>query len=196
MKTNRMLATALAGTLGVVVAGAMVYANRSQPTADDLKAGALTALRAANADWATLDRDAHGTWSAHVLRSNGSITDVRMDDRFRVIGVDDAAMAVVASTQAPASGTRDDDYEAPIPASDTERAGKAALEAVGGGTVESVDRDGEAGATWEVEVTKTDGSKVDVLLDAGFRVISVGGEQEPNEGPDDSADDDNGQNDD
>ena len=195
MKPNRMLATALAGALGAVVAGALAYANRSQPTADDLKSGALTALRAANAEWATLDRDAHGTWNAHVLRSNGSITDVRRDDQFRVIGVDDAAMAVVASTQATASSARDDDHESPIPAADQERAGKAALEAVGGGTVESVDRDGEAGATWEVEVTKTDGNKVDVLLDAEFRVISVGGEQEPNEGPDDSADDDNGQHD-
>jgi len=72
----------------------------------------------------------------------------------------------------------------PKGSADYERASKAALEATGGGTVQDVDRDSEGGATWEVEVIKTDGTQVDVLLDGQFRVMSVGAEQEPNERPD------------
>jgi peptidase YpeB-like protein len=196
MKRNQMKAMGMVVVIAAAGASAMAFASGigSNPTAADLQDGALRALRAAGAEWATLDRDAAGSWNAHVLRADGSITDVRLDDQLRVVGVADAAVA--ASASVPAQAASDDDYEAPIAASDIERAGKAALDAVGGGTVKSVDRDREGGATWEVEVTKTDGTEVDVLLDAQFKVIRVGGEQEPNEGPDDASDDDNGQHDD
>ena len=54
-----------------------------------------------------------------------------------------------------------------------ERATAAALDATGGGRANSVEPDSEAGATWEVEVTKRDGSTVDVRLDASYRVVVV-----------------------
>lgn len=38
-------------------------------------------------------------------------------------------------------------------------------------------RDSEGGASYEVEVTREDGSTVDVRLDDGFEVIAVEGEQ-------------------
>ena len=46
------------------------------------------------------------------------------------------------------------------------QAGDAALKATGGGTLGQIERDGEKGATYEVEVNKADGSQVDVRLDA------------------------------
>ena len=49
----------------------------------------------------------------------------------------------------------------------------AALAETGGGRVNAVERDSEHGATWEVEVTKLDGSTVDVRLDAGCECASV-----------------------
>ncbi len=55
----------------------------------------------------------------------------------------------------------------------------AALEATGGGTAHSVERDGEDGATWEVEVTRTDGTTVDVRLDESFGVVVIEGDGEP-----------------
>ena len=76
----------------------------------------------------------------------------------------------------------------PRGSADWEKASKAALEATGGGTVQDVDRDSEGGATWEVEVIKSDGTQVDVLLDGQFRVMSVGPEREPSEPADDSDD--------
>ena len=59
-----------------------------------------------------------------------------------------------------------------------ERAAAAALDATGGGRANSVEPDSEAGATWEVEVTKRDGSTVDVRLDASYRVVVIEVESE------------------
>jgi len=59
-----------------------------------------------------------------------------------------------------------------------DRAVRAALEATGGGTAGGVERDGEAGAVWEVEVHETNGSVVDVRLDANYRVVVIDGDQE------------------
>jgi outer membrane lipoprotein SlyB len=41
-----------------------------------------------------------------------------------------------------------------------------------------VERDGENGATWEVEVTKTDGKTVDVRLDESYELVVVEGDDE------------------
>jgi uncharacterized membrane protein YkoI len=49
----------------------------------------------------------------------------------------------------------------------------AALKVTKGGEVNAVERDGEQGATWEVEVTKPDGSTVDVRLDASYELVTV-----------------------
>jgi hypothetical protein len=58
------------------------------------------------------------------------------------------------------------------------RAVKAALDATGGGTVGGVERDGEDGAVWEVEVHETDGSVVDVRLDEHYQVVVIDGDSE------------------
>lgn len=57
------------------------------------------------------------------------------------------------------------------------KAREAAL-AITGGTANSVERDGENGATWEVEVTKPDGSTVDVRLDANYKHVVTEGDGE------------------
>ena len=58
------------------------------------------------------------------------------------------------------------------------QAKQAALEATGGGTVNSVESDSENGATYEVEVTKPDGNTVDVRLDDAFKVVVIEGDGE------------------
>ena len=45
-------------------------------------------------------------------------------------------------------------------------------------TANSVERDTENGATWEVEVTKPDGKTVDVRLDENFKLVVVEGDSE------------------
>jgi hypothetical protein len=61
------------------------------------------------------------------------------------------------------------------PAAD--RAREAAL-AHHPGTANAVERDGENGATWEVEITGKDGKTVDVRLDENYKVVVVEGDGE------------------
>ena len=58
----------------------------------------------------------------------------------------------------------------------------AALGATGGGTANSVERDSENGATWEVEVTRPDGSTVDVRLDRAYGVVVIEGDTDTGNG--------------
>ena len=55
---------------------------------------------------------------------------------------------------------------------------RAALEATHGGTANSVESDSENGATYEVEVTTTDGDIVDVRLDENYQVVVIEGDSE------------------
>ena len=94
-----------------------------------------------------------------------------------------AAGAVVAlaaggagAALAMAGGGDDGDQQAAGPGADRARA--AALVAVPGGTANAVERDGENGATWEVEVTRPGGGTVDVRLDAGYKVVVIEGDTE------------------
>ena len=61
------------------------------------------------------------------------------------------------------------------PAADKARA--AAL-AEHPGTANSVERDSENGATWEVEITGNDGKTVDVRLDQNYKVVTIEGDHE------------------
>ena len=82
--------------------------------------------------------------------------------------------AVAVGGVATASG---DDGDETVTGPGAERATAAALEVMHGGTANSVERDSENGATWEVEVTK-DGRTVDVRLDERFVVVVVVGDSE------------------
>ncbi len=75
--------------------------------------------------------------------------------------------------------------------SDIDRASAAALAAVGEGKVTDTEKGDEEGA-YEIEVTKDDGTEVDVHLDDSFQVISVESEADDADEADeaDGADDD------
>ena len=70
------------------------------------------------------------------------------------------------------------DSEGTLSGPQAKQAVTAALEATGGGTANAVERDNEAGATWEVEVTKPDGTTVDVRLDDNFSLLQIDGDNE------------------
>ena len=59
-----------------------------------------------------------------------------------------------------------------------DQAKAAALRITQGGHANAVERDSENGATWEVEVTKPDGSTVDVRLDQNYQLVVVEGDSE------------------
>ena len=75
------------------------------------------------------------------------------------------------------------DSEEQLTGPDAEKAKSAAIEAVGGGTVTEVERDDGTGTgAFEVEVTRDDGSQLEVHLDGDYNVV---GQQADEDGPND-----------
>jgi uncharacterized membrane protein YkoI len=81
-----------------------------------------------------------------------------------------AALALAAGGVGVAVAGDGDDAEAPIRGSALEKASAAALEHTGGGRVTETEV-GDEESLYEVEVTRDDGSRVDVQLDRGFDVV-------------------------
>jgi hypothetical protein len=93
------------------------------------------------------------------------------------------ALALGGAAIAKATGAFDDgDAGTGGPAA--ERAKAAALAITGGGSANAVERDSENGATYEVEVTRKDGTTVDVRLDESFELVVIEGDSEGNDSPD------------
>ena len=99
------------------------------------------------------------------------------------------ALAVGGATIAGATGGGDDDgSDKPIAGQALDRASAAALDHTGGGKVTETESGDEEGA-YEVEVTRADGSQVDVHLDKAFNVLSQADDNDRG-GEDDSGDKD------
>ena len=81
-----------------------------------------------------------------------------------------AVLAVGGTALASGSG---DDGDGSVIGDQADHATRAALAATHGGTANAVERDGENGATWEVEVTRPDGKTVDVRLDENYQVVVI-----------------------
>jgi hypothetical protein len=95
--------------------------------------------------------------------------------KFLLVGGAVAALGTGGAAVAGAAGGEDGEAQATGPAADKAR--QEAL-AITGGTANSVEQDGENGATWEVEVTKPDGQTVDVRLDEQYRLVVIEGDSE------------------
>ena len=109
--------------------------------------------------------------------------------RGRIVGVvAGAALVVGGVTGGVVAAGGGDDNEAPITGVALERASEAALEFVGEGRVTETEVDDED-AKYEVEVTRDDGSEVDVHLNADFTVVGAeneaAGEDDDGDGDDD-----------
>ena len=91
-----------------------------------------------------------------------------------VIAVLAAGGAAIAGATGGGNGDGGDkgEKETPITGSALDRASQVALEEVGSGRVTQTEAGDEEGA-YEVEVTKADGSQVDVHLDKRFAVIDA-----------------------
>jgi hypothetical protein len=91
-----------------------------------------------------------------------------------------------------ANATMGDDG-APLTGTKLQRASAAALEAAGGGRVTETEHESEEGASYEVEVTKPDGSQVEVLLDESFNVVAVEGDRDEPGDTEESGDSESGE---
>jgi uncharacterized membrane protein YkoI len=94
------------------------------------------------------------------------------------IAVGGAVFALSAvGVGAAVAGSQSGDAKEQVSGPGADKARQAAL-ANHPGTANAVERDSENGATWEVEVTGTDGKTVDVRLDANYKVVAVEGDGE------------------
>ena len=93
-----------------------------------------------------------------------------------------AALVLGSVAIAGSAGVFDDDGEAQLTGPSADRAKAAALKITGGGRANTVERDSENGATYEVEVTRPDGKTVDVRLDASYDRVAVEGDSEDDDG--------------
>ena len=105
-----------------------------------------------------------------------------MNAKLRTILIAAAVAALAGGGVAIAGATGGDDrdgteVERPISGAALERASAAALEHTRGGRVTETEAGDEEGA-YEVEVTRADGSQVDVHLDRSFRVIGEEADEE------------------
>lgn len=87
-----------------------------------------------------------------------------------IIGASALAAAAALGTGVAIAGSDDDATERPISGEARHKAEAAALEYTHGGRVTGTE-EGDEESLYEVEVTKADGSQVDVQLDKDFKVV-------------------------
>jgi uncharacterized membrane protein YkoI len=157
------------------------------PAADRAERAALARFPGARVTSVERDGDGNARWEAEVTRPDGSTVDVALDRDYRIVAIDEESGrdddsdddaderggddADERGDDADERGDDDADARATGPAA--ERAGAAALARFPGGRVTSIERDADGGAVWEVEVTRSDGSSVDVDVDAAMRIVAV-----------------------
>ena len=98
--------------------------------------------------------------------------------RTRIMLAAASAAALTGGGIAVAAGGDDDHTERPITGTALEHAREAALDHVGDGRVRATEAGDEEGA-YEVEVTRADGTQVDVHLNRRFEILNTRDEDEP-----------------
>jgi hypothetical protein len=88
-----------------------------------------------------------------------------------------ASVLVLGVGGAGVAGATGDDDSHPITGKALDEASATALEATGGGTVSETEV-GDEESYYEVEVTKADGSQVDVQLDRGLNLVGQSADSE------------------
>jgi hypothetical protein len=96
-----------------------------------------------------------------------------MGTKSKLLAAIGAAAALAGGAVGVAKGVSgsSDDVRATGPEADKAKA--AALKAVGGGRVVSVEREDEARSAWEVEVVRRDGTEVEASLDSAYKPVAV-----------------------
>jgi hypothetical protein len=90
--------------------------------------------------------------------------------KLAIVGAVCVAAAAIGGGAALASGSGDDGDGTPITGADLAKAKAAALAYTGEGKVTGTEA-GDEESAYEVEVTRPDGSQVDVQLDESFHVV-------------------------
>lgn len=138
--------------------------NQGQVTREQAERAALAAIGEGRVTWVGAEDDRGAAWEVEITRPDGSEVDVLVAADGSIV----AAVEPVASSRDDNAGTTD----SPGDRVTRQEAERLAVEAVGGGDVTWSGPEDDRGAAWEIEVTRPDGSEVDVLIDADGNVVS------------------------
>jgi len=150
--------------------GTAAHEDAEKPVTGDAatkaKAAAVTAVGSGTAGDVTTDFRGDG-YEVTVTKSDGSTVEIHLDSSFNV-------MQGGHGFGGPAHGTAaHEDAEKPVTGDAATKAKAAAVTAVGNGTAGDVTSDFQ-GDGYEVTVTKSDGSTVEIHLDSSFNVQQGG----------------------
>ena len=197
MKTRRMKIAAAIALLAAFALGGAAFAgaggtfdNEESLKGNELEQASAAALKATGGGTVNeTERDSEkgAVYEVEVTKPDGSTVDVRLDGSYGVVVIDsDSEEADEGDGEEQAD---EDDGEESLQGNERTQAEAAALKATGGGTVKGSERvSEEGGVTFKVDVTKPDGSTVDVELDASYGVVATDSDSEP-----DDADDEGGE---
>lgn len=184
LRSKRVLIPAIA-TVAVLGVGATVWTataddNLEGGERDRVAAAAVEAAGGGEAVDVESSDDRGEAYEVEVRREDGTEVDVALDENLEVVrqdeeGDDDGDDDGDSPDDDADEGTDDDGKDADDRVlGDAERADaeKAALAAVGGGTVIQVEASDDTGEAYEAEVRDRDGAEWDVVLDADFNVLS------------------------
>jgi uncharacterized membrane protein YkoI len=121
--------------------------------------------------------DASGAaYEVHVTKTDGSEVEVLLDSSFNVVKTQASPQGPHGHGHGGPGDGRGPDAEPELTGDALTKATDAAKAEVPGGTVwraSKEDPNDPSGAAYEVHVTKTDGSEVEVLLDSSFNVVKT-----------------------
>jgi uncharacterized membrane protein YkoI len=153
------------------------------PAADRAARAALRRFPGARVTSVERDADGNARWEAEVTRPDGTTVDVALDRDYRIVALDEDRDRADDERDDDGRGgdadderggdERDDDADARATDRDAQRAAAAALARYPGARVTAIERDADGDATWEVEVTRSDGARVDVDVDARLQIGAV-----------------------
>lgn len=129
-------------------------------TREQAEQAAIAAVGEGKVTWSGPEDDRGAAWEVEVTRSDGSEVDVLVAADGSIVKEVDRYTGTADAGTAPSSGQ--------VTLQDAER---IAVEAVGEGQVAWSGPEDDRGAAFEIEVTRRDGSEVDVLIDANGNVV-------------------------
>lgn len=168
LRRKRVIVPAVA-TIAVLGAGATVWTATADDSVggserDRVAAAAVEIAGGGTAEEVETSDDPGVAYEVEVRADDGSEVDVALDDDLNEVSAEtDAADDT--------NDTPDADDRA-LSSEERTAAEKAALEAVGSGTVLQVEASDDQGEAYEAEVRADDGTEWDVALDADYGVVS------------------------
>ena len=181
LRTKRMIVPAVAaaaiGVGGAAWASTGGGAGLQGGEAEDAGRAATQAVGEGTVTEVELE-DGRDGYEVEVQKTDGTAVEVRVGKDLKVLGQqtdddvgDDSDDSDEASTEDGDEGNDETEAdERPLSDSQRDSATKAAVDAVGEGTITDVETDDDAGG-YEVDVVTSDGTEWEVNLDSAFRVL-------------------------